>query len=149
MALNLQQLARPEQRMVLSPQMQQAIFLLQVPLQELRTIIQQEMVQNPLLEEILEQVKPDPDSVEDVSEDSGPEELEFEAEIDRLAEMDEEWKEYFFQDHSGTTGRYQAPDKETQRFLEESITRKESLTEYLLSQLNISPATGRKKKSAS
>ncbi len=145
MPLNLQQLARPEQRMVLSPQMQQAIFLLQVPLLELRTIIQQEMIQNPLLEEVLEQVKPDPDSVEAVSADSAPEELEFEAEIDRLAEMDEEWKEYFFQDHSDTTGRYQAPDKETQRFLEESITSKESLTEYLLSQLNISPATGREK----
>jgi RNA polymerase sigma-54 factor len=144
MALTLQQLARPEQRMVLSPQMQQAIFLLQVPLQELRTIIQQEMVQNPLLEETLEQLKPESDTAEELPAESGPEELEFEAEIDRLAGMDEEWKEYFFQDHTAP-GRYQAPDEETQRFLEESITRSESLTEHLLTQLNTSPATERQK----
>ncbi len=144
MALTLQQLARPEQRMVLSPQMQQAIFLLQVPLQELRTIIQQEMVQNPLLEETMEQLKPESEDAEEFPAESGPEELEFEAEIDRLAGMDEEWKEYFFQDHAAP-GRYQAPDEETQRFLEESITRSESLTEHLLTQLNTSPASGRQK----
>ncbi len=145
MALTLQQLARPEQRMVLSPQMQQAIFLLQVPLQELRAIIRQEMVQNPLLEDRLEQVKPEPEEAEGPTPETGPEELEFEAEIDRLASMDEEWKEYFFQDHSAGSGRYQAPDEETQRFLEESITKSETLTEHLLSQLNTSPASEREK----
>ncbi len=143
MALTLQQLARPEQRMVLSPQMQQAIFLLQVPLQELRAIIRQEMVQNPLLEDRLEQVEPETEEAEETPSETGPEELEFEAEIDRLASMDEEWKEYFFQDHSPGPGRYQGPDEETRRFLEESITRSETLTEHLLSQLHTSPASRR------
>ncbi len=146
MVLTLQQLARPEQRMVLSPQMQQAIFLLQVPLQELRAIIRQEMVQNPLLEERLEQVEPEPEeAAEEAASETGPEELEFEAEIDRLASMDEEWKDYFFQDQAAGPGRYQAPDEETRRFLEESITKSETLTEHLLSQLNTSPASGREK----
>ncbi len=146
MDLNLQQLARPEQRLVLSPQMQQAIYLLQVPLQELQTIIQQEMVQNPLLEERLEQDRPEAETPEEVSPESAPEELEFEAEIDRLAGLDDEWKEYFFQDESPGPARYQVPDEETQRFLEESITKSESLTEHLLRQLNTSPAAEREKR---
>ncbi len=146
MALTLQQLARPEQRLVLSPQMQQAIFLLQVPLQELRTIIQQEMVQNPLLEERLEQGEPEPEADEEGPPESVPEELEFEAEIDRLAALDDEWKEYFFQDEASGPARYQAPDEETRRFLEESITRSETLAEHLLRQLNTSLATERERR---
>lgn len=145
MDLSLQQLARPEQRLVLSPQMQQAVFLLQVPLQELRTIIQQEMVQNPLLEERLEQVRPDPEPAEETPTESGPEELEFEAEIDRLVSLDDDWKEYFFQDEISAPVRYQAPDEEKQRFLEESITRSESLTEHLLRQLNTALTTERER----
>lgn len=146
MGLNLQQLARPEQRMILSPQMQQAIFLLQVPLQELQTIIQQEMVQNPLLEEQLDQLEPESGLPEETPPERGPEELEFEAEIDRLAGLDEEWKEYFFQDEALGPARYQDPDEETRRFLEESITRSESLTEHLLGQLNTAPVTERERR---
>jgi len=146
MALTLQQLARPEQRLVLSPQMQQAIFLLQVPLQELQTIIQQEMVQNPLLEERLEEIRPEDEPPDEAPSESVPEELEFEDEIDRLAGLDDEWKEYFFQDDAVGPTRYQAPDEETRRFIEESITRSESLTEHLLRQLNTSLTTERERK---
>lgn len=38
------------QRLILSPQMQQALHLLQLPLLELSTVIEEEMTQNPLLE---------------------------------------------------------------------------------------------------
>lgn len=38
------------QRMILSPQMQQALHLLQLPVLELNTIIEEELAQNPLLE---------------------------------------------------------------------------------------------------
>lgn len=138
MSLTLQQITRMDQRMILSPQMQQAIFLLQVPLQELSVIIRTEIVQNPLLEdsqepgEVIETVPEETEAGPDVAE------LEFQAEIDRLAGMDDEWKEYFFQDQSFTRARYHTPDEERQNYLENSITRSETLTEYLLKQLNTS-----------
>ncbi|MFH1037382.1 MAG: RNA polymerase factor sigma-54 [PVC group bacterium] len=145
MALTLQQLARMEQRMVLSPQMQQAIFLLQVPLQELRTIIQDEMVQNPLLEDSIEQEKPVPGVLDDAPAEKGVDELELEAEIDRLSALNDEWKEYFFQDRSSARARYHALDEETQRFLENSISRSDTLSEHLLMQLNTSVVSDREK----
>ncbi len=145
MALGLQQLARMEQRMILSPQMQQAIFLLQVPLQELSTIIQTEIVQNPLLEDPLDQVETiDPADAPAPDGEVAPE-LEFEAEIDRLAAMDDEWKEYFFQDQTSSHARYYQPDEEKQNFLENSITRSETLSEHLLKQLNTSLSAEREK----
>lgn len=139
MALSLQQLTRMEQRMILSPQMQQAIYLLQVPLQELSVIIRNEMVQNPLLEDSMEQqeaVTAEPKGKE--SEDQVPEELEFQAEIDNLAGMDDDWKEYFFQDQNFTRRRYSTLDEEKRNFFENSITRSETLSEHLLKQLHTS-----------
>jgi len=132
MALEMQQLQRPEQRMVLTPQMQQAIHLLQLPLLELNTIIQQEMIRNPLLEEIDLRTEPTPEGEEtDSPPDNG--DLSFQEEFDRLAELDEGWKEYFRQ--SASYFRSAGPDEEKKKFLEDSITRGESLSEHLLSQL--------------
>lgn len=141
MALEMQQLQRPEQRMVLTPQMQQAIHLLQLPLLELNTIIQQEMTQNPLLEEVDRQTEAPPEGGEATpppeegeatsSPDNG--ELSFKEEFDRLAELDEGWKEYFRQ--SASYFRSAGLNEEKRKFLEDSITRGETLTEHLLSQL--------------
>ncbi len=140
MPLEIQQIQRPEQRMVLSPQMQQAIYLLQVPLQELSTIIRQEMVENPILE----------DSQETLQNTEEPErereELEFEEEFDRLARMDEEWKDYFFQERSIRRGRHGGLTDETREYLESLITGDESLSEHLLKQLNTSALTDEKLK---
>lgn len=137
MALEMQQLQRLEQRMVLSPQMQQAIYLLQVPLQELSTIIQQEMVQNPLLEEApTGSEAPQAESGEEtgLAPDNG--ELEFREEFDRLAKLDADWKEYFRQNRSFR--RYHGLDEDKRQFLENSITKSETLSEHLLKQLSTS-----------
>jgi len=141
----LKQLARLEQRLVLSPQMQQAIYLLQVPLQELSTIIRTEMVQNPLLEELQEQREVV--DMEEVETGEGQEssEPEFQEEIDRLAAMDDEWKEYFFQDQSFSRARYYSPEEDKRNFMENSITRSETLFEHLLKQLNTSLVSDREK----
>ena len=145
MALSIQQIPRMDQRMILSPQMQQAIYLLQVPLQELSIVIQNEMVQNPLLEDSLEQkeaVAAEPDRE---STDQTPGELEFQAEVDRLAEMSDEWKEYFFQDQNFSSRRYYSIDEEKRNFMENSITRSETLSEHLLNQINTSLLDGPEK----
>lgn len=145
MVLSLQQLPRMEQRLILSPQMQQAIYLLQVPLQELSVIVRNEMVQNPLLEDSNDKRELiDNTSTQD---NQGPEsgELEFQAEVDRLAEMADEWKEYFFQDQNYTPRMYTPIDEEKRTFMENSITRGETLSEHLLNQLNTSLLTEQEK----
>ena len=46
---------KQSQRMVISPRMQQALHILQLPLMELRQLIQQELVENPVIEEVPEE----------------------------------------------------------------------------------------------
>lgn len=48
--LHQTQQLKPVQRLILSPQMQQALHLLQLPIRELSTLIEDELAQNPLLE---------------------------------------------------------------------------------------------------
>ncbi|MFZ0565565.1 MAG: RNA polymerase factor sigma-54 [Chlamydiales bacterium] len=48
--LHQSQQLKPVQRLILSPQMQQALHLLQLPIRELSTLIEDELAQNPLLE---------------------------------------------------------------------------------------------------
>ena len=98
MAYKLEQIQKQMQKLILSPQMQQAIHLLQIPLAELMMEAQQEMNTNPLLEEDIDA----PEEREDYLKT--PEELDdeqgFKEEFDKLAEMDDEWKEYFKQTSS-------------------------------------------------
>ncbi len=52
LAIRLDQVQKLQQKLILSPQMQQAIHLLQLPLTELRQTAAEEVMKNPLLEEI-------------------------------------------------------------------------------------------------
>ncbi len=144
MPLEMQQTMRVEQRMLLSPQMQQAIYLLQVPLQELGNIIQQEIVQNPLLEETRtesEETRTEPDQQE--PEVPAGEDLEFKEQFERLAAEDDEWKEYFRQNRS--YNRYRGLSEEKRKYLENLITRTETLSEHLLKQLHTASLSDRER----
>jgi len=55
MPLEMRLVQKQTQKLILSPQMQQAIYLLQLPLMELKSLVEQEMVENPVLEETREQ----------------------------------------------------------------------------------------------
>ena len=55
MALDLRQIQRQSQQLVMTPQLRQAIKILQVSRAELETLIDEEMAQNPVLEEGLEE----------------------------------------------------------------------------------------------
>ena len=46
------------QRLAITPQMQQTLNLLQLPLMELRQLIQAELLQNPVLEEVEKEEPP-------------------------------------------------------------------------------------------
>jgi len=85
MALELRQQLKLSQQLVMTPQLQQAIKLLQLSRLELANTIQQEIEQNPLLEEVGQSLE------QEDSEDAGQREGEFEEpprpEIDLTAEV--------------------------------------------------------------
>jgi RNA polymerase sigma-54 factor len=118
---------------VLSPQLQQSLLILQTPLLELRNLVQQEMETNPVLEELPDQPTPDEDSQDESAADDN-----FKNEFEKLASLDEEWRDYMAQSASyssdGARGSKEAQDK--RQFLFDSIPVQETLHQNLVGQLN-------------
>ncbi len=119
---------------VLAPQMRQSLEFLQVPLLELRTLIQRELEQNPTLEE-----QPDdhtPLEVEtgraDIADPEG--QLDFQKEYETLARLDDEWRDYFQQSVASAPAPSSEEAARRQHVLD-SLTHSETLQEHLLSQL--------------
>src|SRR5258706_11417460 len=105
---------------VLAPQLQQSLALLQAPTLELKALVEQELQQNPLLEEIgdteMEQsdrisregeaptdasdpTEPPPDTKFDPTTEKPVKTAldDFQAEFERLAQVDQEWRDHFSQ----------------------------------------------------
>ena len=65
MAMEMRQQMKLTQQLVMTPQLQQAIKLLQLSRLELQDVIQQELEENPVLDETLEIEEPkEPDTLE-------------------------------------------------------------------------------------
>jgi len=126
MDLQLKLSQKQVQKLILSPQMQQALHLLQLPLMELKQLIQKELLQNPLLEEADLSLNPSESSTEvTISEEDM-------AKIDKALDIDLDWKEYYHDvSDLGTT----EIDEEKREFMQASITRAPSLQKHLLDQL--------------
>jgi RNA polymerase sigma-54 factor len=123
-------------QMVLAPQLRQSLEMLQLPILELRALVQQEMEQNPTLEEGATDTPTVDTEPAAPAEDAGAtEELNFDQEYEALAKLDEEWRDYFFQD---LQSRPYSPDGDGKRqFLLDSLPQQESLQEHLLAQLSL------------
>jgi RNA polymerase sigma-54 factor len=122
--------------MVLAPQLRQSLEMLQVPIMELRTMIQQELEQNPTIEEVPlsgETIEIEPGTTEGPYEDTS--EVSFDKEFEALSKLDEEWREYFFQNMQ--TQPYTAEDEERRQYFLDSMTQPQSLQEHLLEQLHL------------
>lgn len=120
---------------VLAPQLRQSLELLQVPVLELRTLVRQEMEQNPTLEEQAlesEQLEIEP------AVNAPAEEESFKDEFDKLARLDDEWKEYFNQNQPRGPSSEEVARR--QYFLD-SLTQPESLQQHLMDQLTLSVVT--------
>ena len=115
------------QTQVLAPQLQQSLIILQAPVLELRNLIQQEIQTNPTLEE---------ESLELSLEDRKREHEEFQEEFERLAKLDEEWRDYMAQS-SSYAGR-SSEDEERRQFFFDSLVREETLQQHLLEQIGTS-----------
>ena len=112
------------QQQVLAPQLQQSLQILQVPMLELRALIQQELDGNPTLE--MEDMEPK-------IEDKQREAEEFDAEFDRLSKLDEEWRDYMSQNASYS--KRTADDEERRQFFFDSLTEQQTLQQHLHEQL--------------
>ena len=118
---------------VLSPQLQQSLLILQTPLLELRNLVQQEMETNPVLEEL-----PEESGANERSEAEAAADENFRNEFDKLASLDEEWRDYMAQSAgSNFDGRRRSKDADEKRqFLFDSIPVQETLQQNLIAQLN-------------
>jgi RNA polymerase sigma-54 factor len=156
MAQGLQLSQRLTQSLVLAPQLQQSLALLQAPTLELKALVEQELQQNPVLEEAPnaepemqdrnqrdDENSPDaPDPTEppaDVNFDPATEKNsdapvdDFQAEFERLAQLDQEWRDHFSQTNVPT--RMSAEDEEKRQFMFDSLVAGTSLQEMLLEQV--------------
>ena len=110
---------------VLAPQLQQSLQILQAPTLELKNIVQQELQTNPVLEEEIGAF---------ASEERTKDDREFEEEFERLARLDEEWRDYMAQNVSYSSRNPE--DEERRQFFFDSIASQETLQQHLLEQLN-------------
>ncbi len=123
------------QKLVLSPQIKQYLKLLQQPILELQNSIDQELVENPALEE---EAPESSDNLQEniSSEDNIPEteELDFKETFDSLSKLENEFKESIY---SGDTSRLEDIESlEKKHNYQESLIQKVSdLNEYLNWQL--------------
>jgi RNA polymerase sigma-54 factor len=123
------------QRLIMSPQMQQAIHLLQVPIMELSALIDAELEQNPLLE-ISEENSGDEEKNQDEIAEENPEldsvperELSFdERDLDVLRRLEEDFR--YTEEHEKSYQKTRA-DEKLDTFLESSICSDDTLFDYL------------------
>lgn len=136
--ISLDQKAKQEQkaiqRLMMTPQMQQAIHLLQMPILELSQAIALEMEQNPLLEYIQdEEEEEEEDSYE---EEEGDPEKECEIkddEFDKLLQLDEDYRDFFSESGPFLAKRTEEEEKR-RNFLENSVQARPSLRDHLMAQ---------------
>jgi len=117
------------QKLIMTPRLQQALKLLQVPTLELQQILKQEVLQNPLLEEVDEVTEQEDIEREASADEKNNEEPEDPAEEDPI-----DWSDYL---QDGSLDRTYVPQSETSvEFLEKVPVTRTTLAESLLEQLH-------------
>src|SRR6059036_2457475 len=126
---------------ILAPQLQQSLLILQTPLLELRNLVQQEMETNPVLEEL-----PDEPSLDGPNGAEAAADNNFKEEFEKLASLDEEWRDYMAQSSSYSGRSQEAKDK--RQFFFDSIAMQETLQQHLMGQLNQTALNANDRKTA-
>jgi RNA polymerase sigma-54 factor len=145
---------------VLAPQLQQSLALLQAPTLELKTLIEQELQQNPVLEEVAgvemesedKLANRDSEPATDMSDPAEPPADvtfdpatekpnndpvdDFQAEFERLAQVDQDWRDHFSQ--TNAPSRHSQEDEEKRQYMFDSLVAGTSLQENLLEQVRLS-----------
>jgi RNA polymerase sigma-54 factor len=144
MRLSFGQELRMVQKQVLAPRMIQSMEILQLPIMQLQERIEQEMQENPLLEqqdedldlpeEEVENSNPDAPTVEErelVVDETKNNEDDFE----RLLNMDEEWPDHFEERSKPSSTRVEEEGQRAHDAMANMVARPQSLQDYLHDQL--------------
>lgn len=133
MALELRQHLKLTQQLIMTPQLQMSIKLLQLSRLELMDLIRQELVENPALEEIQEVVAED-QTAETSQVETSDSAVTKEVTIEEKIHDDIDWSNYIDEYNSPDRVHFETEKKDTPNF-ETFISSKESLKEHLLWQL--------------
>src|SRR5688572_26942548 len=146
---------------VLAPQLQQSLALLQAPTLELKALVEQELQQNPLLEEIQVEEQEQGEKLVDREGDTAiisqadPAEPpadtnydpatekptadpvdDFQAEFERLTQLDQEWRDHFAE--TNIPMKTSPEEEERRQFMFDSLATGTSLQEHLMEQVRLS-----------
>jgi RNA polymerase sigma-54 factor len=124
-----------QQKMILSPQIRQYLKLLQLPVAELAQSINEELIENPMLDEKEEFSAKSSDSESpDIKKSDTPKELESQYDFSRTESLrDDFWSDFQSSYSSGKSGLIDA--QRLKDFQETNLSQKQSLYEYLLWQI--------------
>ena len=137
---SLSLLLQQRQMMILAPQLRQSLEMLQLPMLELRAVIQKEMETNPTIEDVTDPHEVSVDAEKAAATpaaepDAAPLDFDKDKDIDALAKLDGEWRDYFLQ---GLENAPAAEDAEERRqFLLDSVRQPVSLQDHLLEQISL------------
>lgn len=137
MAIGIKQSLNMSQQLVMTPQLQQAIKLLQLSRMELENLINSELVENPMLEESVES-EATTQSINDVTPETTPQQK---TEENPQQGEDFNWENYI--ENSRSTPNlpaYRGNDEELPTY-ENTLTQPQSLPDHLLWQLKLSDLT--------
>ncbi len=122
------------QQLVMTPQLQQAIKLLQLSRLELASMIQQEMEENPALDEVISETPAEIEPSDDPPEDSKEDESLKEVTIEEKVGDDIDWESYI-NEYNSTGKTYTERDVQEAPNYEAFTSAKETLGDHLQWQL--------------
>ena len=149
MEMKLQPTIKQSQQIVMTPKLQQAIKILQMPRMELSQYLTQQLTENPVLEETYDEVEESSEAETDDDLDESEIDLETglsetdSATVEDLPELDiaddnfgdMDWKDYFETNGTGSS-EWEEPEEDDRRNNDAVVT--ETLQDYLLWQLRMS-----------
>lgn len=144
MAIEMRQQMKLSQQLVMTPQLQQAIKLLQLSRIELQDVVRQELEENPVLDEAPEiEENREAEQLELLEKEAVPaaetgEFKEVQAGEDTLAEMD--WDNYI-EGYNFSAGEQYRDDDDDRSSYENILTKKGTLSDHLMWQLNMTRLT--------
>ncbi len=147
---------RLSQKLIMTPQLQQAIKLLQLSRLELQQTLEQHLLENPLLEEAQSEVEESETAVDPAVPGEAPasgastgEEPDVPAVPDDRSNPEElsaaGWEDYFDQDRRAGDVEYPGSAQDDMPSFEQTLSTDKSLEEHLVWQLSLSALTDRQK----
>ncbi|GFO54229.1 RNA polymerase sigma-54 factor [Geomonas sp. Red276] len=144
MAIEMRQQMKLSQQLVMTPQLQQAIKLLQLSRLELQDVVRQELEENPVLDEVLDQEEiREPEQLEIREKELEPESPANDFQEVRAGEETREtdWDSYI--DGYNYSSGEQYYDDEDRPSFENLLTKKSTLFDHLIWQLSLTRLTER------